>query len=557
MMGRLFALVLVPLALSAIGLGCGASFEEETEESTAFIRGEVIVRYHKDLAIERETELIERHGLRRIQRHRTVRIDHLAIDDGVDVMDKIDELQADPDVLYAEPNYLYRPSGLPDDWSARQWGLHNDGTYGTVDADIDAREAWNVSTGSDEVVVAVIDSGVDWDHPDLTANIWRNGGEIANNGVDDDHNGYVDDVIGWDFYGSDNDPDDEDGHGSHVAGIIGAAGDNGQGVVGVNWDVTLMPLRFIGPYGGSTSAAVGAIEYAVDQGAQVINASWGGPGNSSAIRDAIAYANDHGVLFVTASGNDAMNSDHNANYPNNYDLPNILTVAATTSKDQLASFSNYGSTTVDVGAPGQAIYSTYAGGGYEWLDGTSMACPMVTGAAALALSVDPDLSALALKQLLMATVDPLSALQGATVTGGRINVQSLLLELDDSGQQDPPDDGGEEPPADEDPPQTDGWSYVAYPVASPHPYANDFDGYATIEHPGAAEIKLHFDRFELEQGYDFVELEDGHGTKAQQYTGHLGAFETDPVGGDTVTLRLITDYSVTDYGIDLAGYSWR
>jgi subtilisin family serine protease len=296
----------------------------------------------------------------------------------------------------------------------------------------------------------------------------------------------------------------------------------------------------------------------VDHGAQVINASWGGPGDSSAIRDAIAYANDHGVLFVTASGNDGRNSDTIANYPNNYNLPNILTVAATGSQDQMASFSNYGPSTVDLAAPGQAIYSTYANGGYEWLDGTSMACPMVAGAAALALSVDPGLGALELKLLLMETVDPLPSQSGYTVTGGRINVQALLAELGAPPQQDPPEDPPEDPPdTGDDPPQQGAWSYVAYPIASPHPYADDFNGQAVINQPGAEEIKLHFDRFELEQGYDFVELEDGHGNMAGKLTGHLGAFETDPVPGDALTIRLVTDYSVTDYGIDVAGYSWR
>ncbi len=545
--------LLFALSLVAISPGCGTDESTETVQP-AFVRGEVVVRYHKDLDDQAEQEVLSRYQLSRIAQFAAIRVDHVSIDDGVDVVDKIRQLEQDPDVLYAEPNYLYYPTGLPDDWNSKLWGLHNDGTYGSTDADIDAREAWNISTGSASVVVAVTDTGVDWDHPDLADNIWVNSGEINGNGVDDDHNGYTDDIIGWDFASGDNNPNDDDGHGSHVAGVIGASGDNGQGVVGVNWDVSIMPVRIMGPYGASTTACMRGIQYAVDNGAQVINASWGGPGSSNAIYDAISYANDHGVLFVTASGNEGRNSDSMSNYPNNYNLPNIVSVTATNVNDRMPSFSNYGSSTVDLAAPGEGIYSTYRNGGYAWEDGTSMASPFVAGAAALALSVDPGLSVSELKSLLMDTGDPVSDLQGYTVSGKRLNVYTLLTALGGTGAE-PPEE--EPPPEEEEPPPTSGWTWVDYGVSSAHPYVNDFSGYAEIKQPGASEIRLVFDRFELEQGYDFVKLVDGHGNEVASHTGHLGALVTDPIPGDTITLKLETDYSVTDYGIDLAGYEWR
>ena len=548
----LAALFILPLL--TLTQGCGVDESTETVQP-AFVRGEVVVRYHKDLDSEDEQEVLGRHQLSRIAQFAAIRVDHVAIDDQADVMDKIRQLEQDPDVLYAEPNYIYYPSDLPNDWISKLWGLHNDGTYGTTDADIDAREAWNISTGHSSVVVAVTDTGADWDHPDLEDNIWVNSGEINGNGIDDDGNGYVDDIIGWDFASNDNNPNDDDGHGSHVAGVIGATGNNGKGVVGVNWDVSIMPLRIMGPYGASTTAAMRGIQYAVDNGAQVINASWGGPGSSNAIYDAIAYANDRGVLFVTASGNEGRNSDSMSNYPNNYNLPNIVSVGSTGVNDRMSNFSNYGASTVDLAAPGEGIYSTYRNGGYAWEDGTSMSCPFVAGAAALALSVDPNLDALELKSLLMDTGDPLNDLQGYTVSGRRLNIYTLLSTLDGSSGQ-PPEE--EPPPEEEEPPPSSGnWTWVEYGVSSAHPYANDFSGYAEISQPGATEIRLVFDRFEMEQGYDFVKLVDGHGAEVASYTGQLGQLVTDPVPGDTVTLRLETDYSVTDYGIDLTGYEYR
>jgi subtilisin family serine protease len=280
---------------------------------------------------------------------------------GAKVHEEIINYLKHPDVEYAEPLYIYKLFATPNDpyyTSGSLWGLDK----------IQSSLAWNISTGSNSIVVAVVDTGVAYEHPDLNANIWRNPGEIPDNGIDDDGNGYVDDVYGWDFGESDNDPSDYYGHGTHVAGTIGAVGNNGTAVVGVNWNVQVMALRCMqGTVGGIVNTPE-AIIYAADNGARVINASWGGPPYSQAIYDAISYANTNDVLFVAAAGNESNNNDSNPRYPANYNLPNIISVAATTSSDQLASFSNYGASTVDVAAPGEDIWSTYLGRKTVFLD---------------------------------------------------------------------------------------------------------------------------------------------------------------------------------------------
>jgi subtilisin family serine protease len=346
-------------------------------------------------------------------------------------------LLKNPRIRFAEPDVTYSVDTLPNDPSFSQlWGLNNTGqtvktSTGTADADIDAPEAWSTTTGSSSVVVAVIDSGVDWHHPDLAANVWTNPGEscpgCANDGIDNDGNGYVDDVHGWDFVSNDNDPFDDNGHGTHVAGTIGASGNNGVGVAGVNWNVRIMPLKFIGANGeGTADDAVRAILYATRMGAIVSNNSWGGEDFSQALEDAIVDADTHGSLFVAAAGNSARNTDTTPDYPSGFDVPNVLTVGATDQNDGRAWFSNYGKRTVDLAAPGTNIYSTWPGGSYRFLDGTSMAAPHATGVVALAKAAFPTASAIGLKTLLLRTVDPNASFAGLSATGGRLNARSAV-----------------------------------------------------------------------------------------------------------------------------------
>ena len=337
---------------------------------------------------------------------------------------------------YIEPDYIVTAGALtpkstiPNDPSFSQlWGLNNTGqSGGTVDADIDAPEAWDIQTGNPNLVVGIIDTGVDYNHQDLVGNIWTNPGEIAADGIDNDGNGYIDDVRGWDFAYNDNNPMDVYGHGTHVSGTIAGKGNNGIGVTGVAWNAQIMPLKFLDDSGsGSTSNAILAISYATAKGVKITNNSWGGGSFSQALYDAINAAGQLGSLFIAAAGNDyGNNNDTNPHYPSSYNLANIISVASTTRTDSLSSFSNIGLTSVDLGAPGSDIYSTTPGNTYSTYSGTSMATPHVSGAAALLWSQNPTWTAQQVKTALMNTGDSLASLAGKTVSGKRLNVYNAL-----------------------------------------------------------------------------------------------------------------------------------
>ncbi|ARI80598.1 S8 family serine peptidase [Microcystis aeruginosa] len=345
------------------------------------------------------------------------------------------QYRSNPIFEYIEPDYILRKGTItpratfPNDPSFNQlWGLHNTGqSGGTPDADIDAPEAWDIQTGDPNLVIGVIDTGVDYNHQDLVGNIWTNPGEIAGDGIDNDGNGYVDDIRGWDFAYNDNNPSDVDGHGTHVSGTIAGKGNNGVGVTGVAWNAKIMPLKFLDDTGsGTLSNAILAINYATAKGVKLTNNSWGGGGFSQALYDAINAAGQAGALFIAAAGNSGQNADINPMYPAAYNLPNIISVASTTRTDALSSFSNYGLNSVDLGAPGSDIYSLAPGGGYATLSGTSMASPHVAGAAALLWSQNPTWTAQQVKNTLMNTGDSIAALAGRTVSGKRLNVFNAL-----------------------------------------------------------------------------------------------------------------------------------
>ena len=337
-------------------------------------------------------------------------------------------------VAYAEPNYIVSTQLVPNDLQfSTMWGLNNTGqTGGTADADIDAPEAWDITTGSSDLIVALLDTGFDYTHPDLVANLFRNEADCNSNAVDDDGNGYVDDCYGIDTFFHDSDPFDDNSHGTHTAGTIGATGNNSAGVVGVNWNVKLMACKFLGPGGvGTTADAITCLEYIAmmkDRGFNIIarNNSWGGGGYSQALFDAIEAQRSRGILFIAAAGNDGANNDVIGNYPSNYDLPNIIAVASTTDTDAQSGFSNYGRRLVHLGAPGSNILSTVPGGGYGTKSGTSMATPHVTGVAALLKAQDPTRDWRAIRNLLLTGGDPIAALSATTVTGRRLNAFNAL-----------------------------------------------------------------------------------------------------------------------------------
>jgi subtilisin family serine protease len=366
---------------------------------------------------------------------------------GSDVQAARVAFQATPGVQYASPDFIRKPAVIPNDARFSQlWGLHNTGQSGGLsDADIDAPEAWDLARGTQQIIVGVIDTGVDYTHPDLQANMWVNTAEQNGTaGVDDDQNGYVDDIYGYDFGEGDSDPMDESGHGTHVAGTIGAVGNNGRGVVGINWNVRIMALKVAYAVEGSDepglldSGIIEALHYAVQKGVKVTNNSYGGYGDNPALYEAILAAQNAGQLFVAAAGNDTNNNDIMPIYPASYALNSIISVLATNSRDQLTYYSNYGKTTVDLAAPGGEMYadgdpggilSTVPGNGYEFYQGTSMASPHVAGACALVWSVAPTLTAAEVKQILMGSVDPVNSLQDFCVTGGRLNLYKAVASI--------------------------------------------------------------------------------------------------------------------------------
>lgn len=326
------------------------------------VPGEVVVRYTASADRSDRVELRNDVDAQSIEPMALARAEVVEVANGT-VDEAIAELAGSPEVLFAEPNYYYRAASLPNDPRFDQdWGLHNtgqtiSGSSGTVDADIDAPEAWDATTGSHGVLVAIADTGVAYDHPDLAANIWTNPGETTANATDDDRNGFVDDTRGWDFIDDDNTPRDLVGHGTHVAGTVGAVGNNGYGTSGVNWNVSLMPLRVLDSEGsGTTSDVANAIAYAAAKGADVVNLSLGGPDFSLSVSSAISNAPN--VLIVAAAGNEGANIDVTPSYPCNYPLANVVCVGATDMQDQLAGYSNYGAANVDLAAPGSRILST-------------------------------------------------------------------------------------------------------------------------------------------------------------------------------------------------------
>ena len=297
--------------------------------------------------------------------------------------------------------------------------------------------SWGVTTGVKNVVVAVLDSGIDLSHPDLIANIWSNPREISSNGIDDELNGFIDDVRGWNFLNDTNNVQDVYGHGTHVSGIIGAVGNNGVGITGLGWTVSLMPLKILGDNGvGTVSAALAAMSYVTmmrrdfETNIVVSNNSWGATTSASVVmRDAIAAMGAVGITFVAAAGNNASNNDVTPRYPSSYDVPNVISVAASDSLDTLSSFSNYGPTTVDLAAPGSLIYSTLSGGTYGYLSGTSMAAPQVSGAIALLNAGKPGLTVAQTRAAILGSTDTIPSMVGLTVTGGRLNIDGAMKSL--------------------------------------------------------------------------------------------------------------------------------
>lgn len=439
-----------------------------------------------------------------------------------------------------EPNYIYKASRTPDDPMLGQlWGLKNigqkdsSGKVGVAGVDVGMEQAWDIETGSDKMLVAVIDTGIDFNHPDLKDNLWTNLAELNGKaGVDDDNNGVIDDIHGFNAITGDGNAQDDQGHGSHCSGTIGAKGNDGKGIVGVNWNVKIMAVKFLDKNGsGTLENALKAIDYATKMGAKVMSNSWGGGGFSQTLLDSIKRSNDAGALFLAAAGNDSNNNDSNPSYPASYDVANIISVAAIDNQGNKASFSNYGKRTVHLGAPGVNVYSS-TGGAYDSWSGTSMATPHVSGVAALVWAHEPNLTAIELKQRLLATARPIAGLKGKTKTGGLVNAYLALTNtMPQPDLNDPAN-----------------WRTQPASLASASPYAKNTNEVYELKFDGIKEFSLYFEKFDTEANYDTVQLIDSTGAVIQTLSGNNDDSFSAPITGGYVKIVFKSDASVEKTG---------
>ncbi len=454
--------VVVALLVGFVAAGCEPVQNMETPSPSSaaqsggrlaagkdFMADEILIKFTPGVASLKKKELLALIGgsevsdlladaLNKIKDKETETVKLYRIRKGV--LEAIAQLNGKEGIDYAEPNFIYHHTATANDpyyTNGSLWGMYGSSTTPANPYGSNAAAAWGAGyTGSGTVYVGVIDEGIQITHPELDANIWVNPFDPTD-GVDNDGNGYRDDRNGWDFAGNNNTVYDggtsgnSDDHGTHVAGTIGAER-NGAGVVGVNWNIKLISAKFLGTNGGTTANAVKAVDYLTNlkirHGLNIVasNNSWGGGGYSQALYDAISRANNAGILFIAAAGNSGTNNDTQPSYPANYNLPNVIAVAAISNQGALASFSQYGAQTVDIGAPGVGVISTTAYNTYSSYSGTSMATPHVTGAVALYKSVKPSATAAQIKNAILSSAVPTPSLSGKTVTGGRLDAFGAL-----------------------------------------------------------------------------------------------------------------------------------
>lgn len=483
----------------------------------------------------------------------------------------LSELQDLDEVQYAEPNYIYKAiastqslesilfgsksenhsSMAPTDpLYGKLWGLKNTGanepdrnggtstTPGVAGADTDAEKGWAITTGSKKVTIAIIDTGIDYNHPDLRNQIWTNEKEIADNGIDDDNNGYIDDIHGWNAFAKNGNPMDGNAHGTHCAGTIGAEHNNGIGVAGVMSDVTLVAVKFLSDEGsGSLADAVVAIDYATKLNVDIMSNSWGGGGFSQALEDSIKAAKDKGIMFIAAAGNDSSNNDSRPSYPASYQVDNVISVASHTAQDTISSFSNFGKRSVHVAAPGSNILSSTPNGEYKVFSGTSMATPHTSGVVGLLLSETGRLPVLEVRNRLMATTTPGAAYRKTTQGGGRVNIYNLLTDTR-IPRQGPADNAW----------RTESLSEV---FETAHPYKDNTKASKTYSFPGAKYVKLVIEKYDTEAGYDFVTVKDAKGQVIEKISGAGTNYETDYTESDSVTVEFSSDSSQTRWGVSI------
>ncbi|MCB0347405.1 MAG: S8 family serine peptidase [Bdellovibrionales bacterium] len=517
-----------------------ASIDHMLSLSDETIKDQYIVRLAGPLSSYNMSEVEKTLGVKVI---RQISVQSNAVLVESSSQDMMQSLAVSPLVQNVSPNQIVSIQMTPNDPEfGKLWGLYNTGNNdprgraGKTGVDIRAMEAWDITTGSKDVVVAIIDTGVDARIADLKNNMWVNEAELNGQpGVDDDGNGFIDDIHGYDFVNKDGDPTDDHGHGSHVAGTIAGEGNNGIDVAGVSWKAQIMGVKFLSASGSGTLAdAISAIDYATQMGAMISNNSWGGGGYNAELQAAIERASAANSLFVVAAGNQSNNNDSQAYYPCSYDVKNVLCVASLDSNGTMSDFSNYGAERVDVAAPGRNILSTTPGG-LQVFSGTSMATPHVAGAAVLLLSENPGMSPEDIRARIMATSKPNYRLKGKVASGGVLDAYAML-----TNQTHPSDP--------EDPAN---WNQMDYQVSSSHPYAENAEETYTVEVPNATKFSLYFEKFDTEENYDKVTFKDENGNVIAEWSGtHNNEFSPE-VQGTKLIIELKADHTVQRHGFDI------
>lgn len=541
------------VALAGLIFGGAQAFAAKAKEAKApeSVPGEYIVKL-------RDSVSVEKMNINTLSQQLGTYVKSVIADQNIVVVKRpvfelkssvVSTLSQNPIVEIVEPNFIYRANAIPNDPMLGQlWGMKNIGQpdsakqAGVEGMDIGAEQAWDVTTGSKDVVVAVIDTGLMFNNPDLIDNVWTNEAELNGKaGVDDDNNGYVDDIHGYNFVNNTGNPMDDHGHGSHCSGTIGGTGNDGKGIVGVAWNVRIMGVKFLSKDGsGSLENALKAIDYATKNGAKIMSNSWGGGGYSETLKAAIERSNAAGALFIAAAGNDGNDNDANPTYPGSYQVPNVLAVAAIDNRGKMASFSSYGRTSVHVGAPGVNIVSTTTAG-YESWSGTSMATPHVSGIATLVMSHEPNLTALEVKERIIATAKPIASLRGKVQSGGLANAYLAVTNTT--------------PPPDPNDPAK--WESVPVEISSAHPYKDKTSATFEVNVPGAKQISLYFSKFDTEADYDTVQLFNAKGEKIDTMSGNNNDSYSAAIDGDYVKIVFTSDDSVSRYGFDITKAAWR
>lgn len=553
--GRIAGAISIAIAL-AMPILSFAQSKKNLESMPEVVPGQFLVRVKDSLllskaqAVKALEEATRGHVLRQYEDQGFVVLQKPVIQNQIS---SLREIHSSGMVELAEPNYIYRMSKVGNDPQLGQlWGLRNQGQQdsgkqnGVVGIDIDAERAWDINTGSRKVLVAVIDTGIDYNHPDLAPNAWINQAE-ANGvpGVDDDGNGIIDDIHGANFVNPQaptGNPLDDQGHGSHCSGTIGAKGNDGVGIVGVAWDVQIMGVKFLGSDGsGTLEGAILAIDYATRMGAKILSNSWAGGSYSKLLEEAIQRADQGGALFVAASSNSAGNNDIQPVYPATYNVPNIISVAAIDNRGSLADFSNYGRSSVHVAAPGVNVFSSVQGGKYDSWSGTSMATPHVSGIAALVLSANEGMTHHEIKDRIIAGARPLAGLRGKVFTGGVANAYYAMT--------------GVQPPQDPNDPSK--WAHTSVSFSSPHPYSKNERLEFEVSVPGAKEMSLYFPVFQTERGYDILTLLDRNGNVLGRVHGNMDDIYSPIIAGDYVKLVFTSDDSIHGHGFDLTQVAYR